>query len=40
MLEIKIDKRTEKEIEKDMNLLLNKMSFPTCNDDEIEEFKR
>ncbi len=40
MLEIKIDKRTEKEIEKDVNLLLNKMSFPTCNDDEIEEFKR
>lgn len=40
MLEIKIDKRTEKEIEKDVNLLLNKMSFPSCNDDEIEEFKR
>lgn len=37
MLEIKIDKRSEEEIEYDWNLLLSKMSFPKNDDIEIEE---
>lgn len=40
MLNIKIDKRTEKEIEANDNLLLSKIIFPPCDDIEIKEFKR
>lgn len=40
MLEMSIDKRTEEEIERDGDLLLNRMLFPESDDIEIEEFKR